>query len=159
MKSYIFQISKEPIRKDTVPISLRRYDCMVGTIADRVDRIRREDQYYAGLNSLARHPGIKLDPKHNTITLTSRKEYFERKYQKFKNSLMNLERLPLESFCRDPLNLDLYKLMDAHNNKCGVYLDDNDESNGLLTADNWARRCEENIPYYIGTAFVYHIEE
>lgn len=153
MHSRIYQVSKEPIKE---LISEYRYD--EWDHADYVLQVENgSEDYLSDLKWLQNATkGIKVDLKKGTLTVTSKKEYFDKKHDKFKELLKELQDITLEDFANTSKYFKVAELKDAYEDKYSFYIDDNDEYCGLTNLDNWVRNAEENQVYYIGSIFDYH---
>ena len=158
MHSRIYQVSEKPI---TDFISEYRYeDWFVGNHADYVSPVEYQSEDYMSDLKWLRDvtEGIKVDLKKGTITVTSKKEYFEKKHDSFKNILEELSNTTLEDFSNGNYSLSskMYELKSAYEDESSFYIDDNDEYIGITPLDNWVRNVEEGKEYYIGTITDYH---
>jgi pullulanase/glycogen debranching enzyme len=152
MHSRIYQISTEPI-KDF--ITEDRYD--EWGHADYTVEVQYEsDDYMTDLKWLQNATeGLSINLKEKTITITSKEEYFTRKFDKFKELLEELQDINLKEFTESAKTLKVFDLVDSYEDKYAFYIDD-DEYCGLTNLDNWVRNAEENKTYYIGSIFDYH---
>ena len=154
MHSRIFQISSEPI-EDFITEE-RYYDGFVGQYADYVATIESETDLLEDLKWLGSREGISVDLDKKTVTITSKRDYFDKKFDEFKNLIEELKDTTTEEFINGTHDLKLYQLQSAYENEHGFYIDDNDDYMGLSNIDYWVRNTEENKPYYIGAVFDYH---
>ena len=157
MHSRIFQVSENPITENFK----HEYDYeegFVGRIADYVSEVTYKSEDYINdlkwLQNVAK--GVKVNIKEGTITVTSKKEYFDEKHDNFKELLQKLQDITLEEFIEDKSFLDMYELKKNYDNEYGFYIDDNNEYCGLTTIDNWMRSAEEGKTYYVGSIMDYH---
>lgn len=158
MHSRIYQVSEKPI---TTFVDEYRYeDWFIGTHADYTSIVEyQSEDYMSDLKWLQNvTKGIKVDFKKGTITVTSKKEYFEKKHEEFKNLLEELSYTTLEDFSKGnfSLNSKMYSLENTYEDKSSFYIDDNYENIGITPLDNWVRNVEEGKEYYIGTITDYH---
>ena len=154
MHSRIYQISSEPIKEENL-IEEYRYD--EWNRADYVVKETSETDIESDLEWLqTANKGITVDTKAKTIVITSKKEYFDEKHDKFKELLEKLQDVTLEEFISTKNHFTVEDLKDAYEDKHGFYVDDNDEWIGLTNLDNWVRNAEEGKVYYIGNIFDYH---
>lgn len=154
MHSRIYQISSEPIKEENL-IEEYRYD--EWDRADYVVKETSETDIDSDLEWLqTANKGITVDIKEKTIVITSKKEYFDKKHDEFRELTEELSNITLEEFISTKNHFTIEDLKDAYENKHGFYIDDNDEYIGLTNLDNWVRNAEEGKEYYIGNIFDYH---
>ena len=157
MHSRIFQVSEEPISKDNLINKDKYNENFVGSIADYVSEVEYESEQIEDLKWLSKATeGIKVDIEKGTITIISKRMYFDEKHDKFKSILEKLQDITLEEFITTDNSFDMYELKKAYENEYGFYIDDNNEHFGLIPLDNWVRNAEENKVYYLGTIIDYH---
>lgn len=154
MHSRIFQVSSEPI-EDFITEE-RYYDGFVGQHADYVSTVESETNLIEDLKWLGSREGLSVDLDKKTVTVTSKKEYFEKKFDEFKDLIEELKDMTTDEFTEGKHDLKFYQLKSAYENEHGFYMDDHDEYMGLSNIDYWVRSTEENKPYYIGSVFDYH---
>ena len=154
MHSRIYQVSSSPIKEEDL-IEECRYDHW-----DKADYVVKQDspeEVNSDLEWLkTANRGIEVHVKARTIKVTSKKEYFDEKHDKFKELAEKLSDITLEDFISGKRYFEVYDLQCAYEEKRGFYIDDNDEYCGLTNFDNWVRNAEENKVYYIGNIFDYH---
>ena len=154
MHSRIYQISEKPITEENL-IEEYRYD--EWHHADYVVKEYNEEDIKSDLEWLqTANKGLQIDTKKKTITILSKKEYFDEKHDKFKDLLEKLQDITLEEFITEKRHYDILDLKDIYEDTHGFYVDDNDEYIGLTNLDNWVRNAEENKTYYVGNIFDYH---
>ena len=152
MHSRIYQISEKPIEDF---IDEYRYD--EWSRADYVSLQTSETDIQSDLEWLqTANKGIEVDTENKTFKITSKKEYFDEKHDKFKELAEELSNTSLEDFISGKEHFKVYDLKCAYEEKYGFYVDDNDEFIGLTNLDNFVRNAEENKVYYIGRIFDYH---
>lgn len=157
MHSRIYQVSEKPIKEENLIEECRYEDDFVGSTADYVSKQVYESDIESDLEWLqTATKGIKIDTKTKTITITSKKEYFETKHEKFKELAEQLSYISLDDFISDKRYFDVHNLKRAYDEKHAFYIDDNDECTGITSMDNWVRSAEENKTYYVGNIFDYH---
>lgn len=156
MHSRIYQISEKPITEFTD--EYRYEEDFVGSHADYVAEVEHDSEdYVSDLKWLqSTTEGLEVNLKEKTITITSKKEYFNKKHDKFKELLEKLQNITLEEFSSVNTYFDIFDLNSAYEDKYSFYIDDNDESCGITTLDNWVRNAEEGKKYYVGSIFDYH---
>ena len=158
MHSRIYQVSEKPIT--TFADEYRYEDWFVGTHADYVSPVEyQSEDYMSDLKWLQNATeGIKVDLKKGTITVVSKKEYFDDKHDAFKDILEELSDTTLEEFSNSNHSLwsKMYELKATYEDKSSFYIDDNYENLGITPLDNWVRNVEEGKEYYIGTITDYH---
>lgn len=154
MHSRIFQVSSEPIKNDELIDECRYEDW---DTADYVVEQTTEEEQKSDMEwIMTACKGIKVDTEKRTITITSKKEYFDERHDRFKELAEELSDITLEDFISTKMYFKFYELQSCYEDKCGFYIDDNDEYTGLTNMDNWVRNTEENKVYYIGSIFDYH---
>ena len=156
MHSRIYQISEKPITEFTD--EFRYEEGFVGRHADYVDEVEHgSEDYMADLKWLQNATeGLEVNLKEKTITITSKKEYFSKKHDTFKELLEKLQNITLEEFSSVNTYFDIFNLTSAYEDEYSFYIDDNDEFCGITTLDNWVRNAEEGKKYYVGSIFDYH---
>ena len=155
MHSRIFQVSENPVTNDNF-IDEERYDeNFINSIADYVDLIEyKSDGYYNDLKYLLNSTeGISVDIKQGVIKVTSKEQYFLRKYERFKELALKLSEITLEEFASHKQWFNMFELSEAYNNAHSFYMDDGNEA---MTIDDWVRYAELNKAYYVGNIFDYH---
>lgn len=162
MHSRIFQVSREPITEEN-KISEYRYD--EGFVGNNgVDYVVPTDNRQADLEWLTTcHRGIKVETSYDItkkgitkLTIVSKEEYFEKKFEEFQDGLKKLSDYSLSDFINNANWLDMYRLKDAYNDEHGFYIDDNDEYHGIATFDEFMRSTQDGDVFYIGDVFDYH---
>ena len=156
MHSRIYQVSEKPV-EDFISED-RYYEGFVGNYADYVSEVEhKSDDYLNDLKWLQNATnGLEVNIKEGTITIISKKEYFEKKYEEFKKLLEELEATTLEEFIGNKCAFKMTSLKYTYDDTAGFYIDDNDDYVGLTTLDNWVRNAEEGKTYYVGTIIDYH---
>ena len=154
MHSRVFQVSKSPIKEENLITESRYYEWHH---PDYVCQVENDKNIIADLEGFqTATKGIKVDTEARTITVTSKKEYFEEKLEKFRALAEELSTITQDEFMSSKSSYKFSDLEDLYNNKYSFYIDDNDEYCGLTTLDSWVRYSEENKTYYIGSIFDYH---
>lgn len=154
MHSRIFQVSESPIKEECLTDE-SCYD--EWDHPDYVCQVENDKNIIADLEWLqTATKGIKVDTGARTITITSKKEYFEEKLEKFKALAEELSTITQDEFMSSESSYKVSSLEDSYNTKCGFYIDDNNEYCGLTTLDSWVRYSKENKTYYVGSIFSYH---
>ena len=151
MHSRLYQVSDQPISKEELTHEYDYYEGFVGQVADYVSE-RNEEEIKADIDWLGGQVGIDVNSDKKTFVITSKTEYFSKKYDKFKEILERLSTYTLEDFISPKNWLDFYNLKNACDESYGFYVDDC----GWTTLDSWVRNAEENKTYYIGSTFDYH---
>lgn len=151
MHSRLYQVSDQPIDKEELTHEYDYYDGFVGQVADYISE-RDEEKIKADIDWLGGQAGINVNSDKRTFVITSKTEYFSKKYDKFKEVLEKLSTFTLEDFVSPNNWLDFYNLENACEEKYGFYVDDC----GWTTLDSWVRNAEENKTYHIGSTFDYH---
>ena len=154
MHSRIFQVSEKPIKEENL---IKEYQYYEWEHADYVSQIETNEGITEDLKWLqTATKGIEVDLEARTIKITSKKEYFEEKLEKFRELAEKLSTTTQEEFISPKSYTDFSTLEDLYNDKYGFYIDDNNEYCGLTTLDNWVRYSEENKTYHVGNIFDYH---
>ena len=154
MHSRIFQVSKE---RNAEPIQECRYeDYFVPSVADYVVKLDDVEYEYKWLTSV--NKGLKVETKDGvtTLTIVSKKEYFEKSFNEFQELIKKFSEYSLDDFVSDDNWLDFYNLKDAFDKSHGFYVDDNDEYIGTVTFDNFMRNVNDGDVFYLSTVFDYH---
>lgn len=154
MHSRIFQISKEC---KTDSISESRYEeYFVPSNADYVVKVENVEDDYKWLAQFAK--GIKVETKDNvtTLTIVSKKEYFENCFNEFQELIKKFSDYSLDEFMSEKSFYDMYNLKREYDDKYGFYIDDNDEYFGIATFDNFMRNVNDGDVYYLSSVFDYH---
>ena len=154
MHSRIFQVSANPISKEDYISEFKYDENRVNGIADYVVTVSEPLEDLKWLQSV--NKGLEVNFEEKTVTITSKKEYFERSYEEFQEKLEELQQATIDDFITTKNHFQMYELQKSYDNKYGFYIDDNDEYMGLDTLDAWVREAEENKKYYIGRVFDYH---
>lgn len=156
MHSRIFQISRNPIKKDCY---LSEFDYedhwFTYQIADYVSDTSDPERDYEWLNEVK---GITVDAKKKTLTIDSKAEYFNGKYHEFTMLAKTLSEISLNEFITNEKNLDEYRMRQAYEDKVGFYVDDNSEYFGMATLDSFMRSqkvCEGDV-FHLGAVIDYH---
>ena len=154
MHSRIYQISENPIEEENL-IEEYRYD--EWDKADYVVKETSETDIESDLEWVqTANKGLQVNKEKKTITIVSKKEYFEDKHEKFRELARELSFISMDDFMSGKEYFKFYDLECAYEEKHGFYVDDNDEYIGLTNLDNWVRNAEEGKEYYIGNIFDYH---
>lgn len=159
MHSRLYQISKTPINEDDRITERDMYDGndFVPIIADYVSEIEEgyDEEDVEWLARLLKE-AAEFDGK--TFVITNKKAYFEKKFERFLESIDELKEVAtLETFMDykfNDLNEAYYSLKDAYDRTCEFYI--TSDYNGYETLDSFMRWAEEGERYYIGTVFDYH---
>lgn len=154
MHSRIFQISKEPKAESILESRYEEY--FVPSIADYVVKVTDVKDDYKWLAQFCK--GIKIETKDNvtTLTIVSKKEYFEKFFNDFKELIKKFNEYSIDEFMDEKSYFDMHELKRAYDNKYGFYIDDNDEYFGLTTFDNFMRNVNDGDVYYLSNVFDYH---
>lgn len=164
MHSNIYQISKDPIKKDDFIDESRYYDGFVGSIADYVhpltdkERIPAFEMLKSCLGGSAKFEGEKF-------TIVDKEAYFRSKYEAWKNCLQRLGDCSFEQFISPPyegrgldsMGMLHYQCEELYNDKYSIYMDDNGEYYGNRTLDEFMREAQNNETYYLGAVTDYHM--
>lgn len=157
MHGKIFQITKEKYNESAWISSDDYYDhWFVGAIADYVsddvDRKECIEWLKTSLNGA-------INIRGNILTIVDKGKYFERKFAEFREQLDALTKISAEQFMgNEPSDIDMtvYRLKEAYDDKYGYYVDDCGEWGGLGTFDDFMRRSTNGERYYIGGIVDYH---
>ena len=154
MHSRIFQVSKE---RNAEPISESRYeDYFIPSIADYVVNVADVEDEYKWLTSV--NKGLKVETKDGvtTLTIVSKKEYFEKSFNEFKEYLKTVNEYSIDEFIDSKNWLVFYNLRNSYDEKYGFYIDDNDEYFGIATFNEFMRNVDDGDVFYLSTVFDYH---
>ena len=81
--------------------------------------------------------------------------YLEREYKAFEQGLRNLTaKATVEAYCEDKLEMCMYQLNEAYNDKYGYYIQNEDR--GLVTLTSFVRSIKPDTKYYFGGTVDYH---
>ena len=154
MHSRIFQVSKE---RNAEPIQDYRYeDYFVPSVADYVVKLDDAEYEYKWLTSV--NKGLKVETKDGvtTLTIVSKKEYFEKSFNEFKENLKTVNEYSIDEFIDSKNWLTFYNLRNSYDDKYGFYIDDNDEYFGTVTINEFMRNVNDGDVFYLSTVFDYH---
>lgn len=155
MHSRIFQISKNPVKKEEY-INVDKIldsESFVGTIADYVTESDREEDI-EWLVSCIKDYGIEYDNQQDMIIFKKgfKENYFRERFEKLKEKINSMT---LEEFAKG--DFSLYEIRMLIEEKFGfyvyckgVYCDD------IMPFDLFVRMMEEERKYYIGGTLDYH---
>ena len=158
MHSRIYQVSENPISQDKLSRE-HDYEFLVGSVADYVAEVAYKSiEYISDLEWLqSATDGLEIDTEKGTLIIKSKKEYFEKKYDTFKEYLQRLQDVTLEEFIKDKAYFEVYfeicELKSAYNDNHAFYINSDDDCE---TLDSFVRFKEENKVYYIGSIMDYH---
>lgn len=165
MHSRIFQISKNPIKKEDYFSADRYYagehEHFVDTIADYVDDDTNRNSDIQWLKEcLGSIVDFNTDENGNTLfTINNKLDYFQNKFTEFKKLLQQLENITLEDFAgygNMKIKLQMYRIQESYSDKYDFYMDDNHENLGLVPLDEFLRSVNEGDTFYIGASVDYH---
>ena len=156
MHSRIFQVSKNKIAEDDLIKEYRYNDYFVGKVADYVVASDSKKQDLEWLTSCNKGLEIVVGDNCYKLKIVSKAEYFEKKFEGFKENLEKLSNYSLEDFMSNGKWLDMWNLKNCYDSEGGFYIDDNDEYFGIATFDHFMRSVEDGDIYYIGNTFDYH---
>ena len=154
MHSRIFQVSKE---RNAEPIQDYRYeDYFVPSVADYVVKLDDVEYEYKWLTKV--NKGLKVETKDGvtTLTIVSKKDYFEKSFNEFKEHLKTVNEYSIDEFIDSKNWLVFYNLRNSYDEKHGFYIDDNDEYFGIATINEFMRNVNDGDVYYLSTVFDYH---
>ena len=156
MHSRIFQVSSEPITEENLINESRYYDGFVGSAG--IDYVVESESVKDDLDWLGHREGIEIKEDNGVFTLTivSKKAFFEKQFEEFKELAEKVSNYSMEEFIDAKNWLDFYRLKDAYEDTHGFHIDDNGEYFGITTLDDFMRNAEEGKTYYIGKTFDYH---
>lgn len=152
MHSRIFQVSENPITEENYINEYRYDEYLVGQ--DGIDYVVESDSRTEDIEWLKHNKGLEITE--DTIKVVSKKDYFEKSFEKFQELIEKFSNYTTEDFINPQNWLDFYHLKDAYDDQYGFKIDDNDEYFGITSLDNWVRNVEEGKTYYIGKTFDYH---
>lgn len=154
MHSRIFQVSKE---RNAEPIQEYRYENhFIPSIADYVVKVDNVENDYKWLTDA--NKGLKIETKDGvtTLTIVSKKEYFEKSFNEFQEYLKTVSEYSIDEFIDSKNWAVFYNLKNAYEDKHGFYVDDNDEYFGIATFNEFMRNVNDGDVFYLSTVFDYH---
>lgn len=153
MHSRIFQVSKQPIKKeDYIGSDYYDYDhWFFHSIADYVsdDCYRNEDIQW--LQDCVNGITFGNDDNGEYFIIENKEEYFESAFKKFKELLDSLKDCTIKDFTTEIQEFWIMK--NVYEDKFGFYVDIDDE---LMTFDHFIRVFSEKDKFYIGGTVDYH---
>ena len=163
MHSCIFQVSKKPIKKNDWADEERYYDessgsSFVGHIADYVDSLSSPDRTEA-IKYLGEELGESARIDSGRIIIVDKMSFFKPLFEQFKDNLKKAEQLGENAFAAggySEASRVMWCLNQAYNDKDSYYVDDNDESFGIVTLTDFMRNVKDGESYYLGTVMDYH---
>ena len=153
MHSRIFQIEKEPIKKEDYIDSFSIPEWFTESVADYAsdDSNREEDIEWlmsAALGSIASVEGNKI------IFSSDINEYFKEKYKEFANAAKELYTATLTEFISgDSIDMALFRLKSAYDDRYSFYIYSDYD---LCTLDDFMRHVKAGETYFIGGTVDYH---
>lgn len=159
MHGRILQISKNPIPEENYIDECRycdhwilsRFDYIVDMYTSDSKERREEIEYI--LEGVA---GIKYDPAECTLTVTDKEAFFRPAYHTFMSKLYELENCSLEAFASLRSEMPFFELQNAFEDEFALYVDDNEEMDGVLTLSAWMRYRKNGDKVYLGSVLDYH---
>ena len=153
MYSSIFQISAEPITEENYIKESRYNEFELGY--QHMDYVVKSESREDDIRWLRDIKGLEVTE--DTITVVSKKEYFEESFKNFQEFVKKFNNYTIDDFIEPGKSkLDFIDLRDAYDDKMDFKVDDNDEYFGLVSLDEFVRNAEEGKVYYIGKTFDYH---
>lgn len=151
--SRIFQVSSEPISKEEY-IGSYSYDYDHWFIVDIADYVSDECDRSEDIEKLKHHirgGQFGADDDGEYFIVISKEQYFEGKFEYFKNALDRLKECTLKDFVEGCPNI--YLLQSLYNDKFHYYIEYDGD---MMTIDTFIRCCTLNKKYYIGGTVDYH---
>lgn len=158
MHSRIFQVSSKPVDRDNYISESNYYDgWFVGSVADYVADVEEEDQKDS-IDWLDKYAAGSLKIEGNKVTVINKEEFFRRDYDNFIKALDDLKNITLNQFTtgKGDLDLNVYRLNSAYEDRYGFYVDDCGEYGGLMTINEFMRTKKDGDVFYIGGVVDYH---
>lgn len=153
MHSRIFQVSKEPIRKEDWIEEDRYYDGFVSSVAEYVETVGDPEEDYDWLGT---SKGLEVDLETKTLKIVSKEEYFKGAYNNFKEQVEKCSEVSLEDFISGRTALNVFRISQSYEDDHGFYIDDNGENYGITTLDDFVRCAPEGDVFYLGAVTDYH---
>lgn len=153
MHSRIFQLSKEPIKKeDYIDEGCYAYDnWFLNSVADYVSDGCDRDEDIKWLQDCVKGITFGSDENGEYFVIESKEEYFARAFERFKELLDSIKDCTIQDFTTEIQELWIMK--NIYEDKFGFYVDICDE---LMTFDHFVRVFSEQDKFYIGGTVDYH---
>lgn len=160
MHSRVFQISENPI-DDLDLFTYGQYDehWFLNEYADYTDPLTSDAAITESLTLLGMRQGIVVDITAKTMVVHSKNAVLADDYAEVIKCARHLTEMTLDQFAqqgggesgpwREALN-------EAWSDTAGLWFDDGYEKFGMVTFNDFIRKCTEGKTYYIGTIFDYH---
>lgn len=157
MHSRIFQISKNPIDKEDYIEESHYWDhWFTNSHADYVNGDTDREDDIKWLKNCYENRGLIFgtDDNGEYFIIEDKTKYFAPKFEEFQNLIKQLANSTLDSFATTKLDMDVYRLKAAYEDKCGFYVDGEDCD--LCSLDDFIRWNDNGIKFYIGATIDYH---
>lgn len=152
MHSRIFQISKNPIKKEDYIKESNYWDhWFLNEVADYVSDDCDAYDDVKWLQDCVKGIIFGGDENGTYLVVVSREEYFRRSFEKFKITLDKVKDCTIEEFSTGIH--EMWQLKDLYEEKFGFYVDVDGE---LMSFDSFVRLCATKEKYYIGGTIDYH---
>lgn len=156
MHSRIFQVSKEPIKKEDY-ISKRYFDdhWFVRTIADYVSDYTDIVRDIEWLKEATKDRGFEFGEDENGMyfVITDKIKYFEGRAEEIRLHASKLINVTAEEVADGGIGLAVYMLKEAYDDEHSFYIICDDWMNSL---DHFTRSNKEGDKFYFGATFDYH---
>lgn len=157
MHSRIFQISKQPIGESDYIEESRYWDhWFTNSHADYVsdETNRAGDIEWLRSCYSNRELAFGIDDGGEYFTIEDKTKYFAPKFEEFQKIIKQLTDSTLDNFATAKLEMDVYRLNSAYEDKHGFYVDG--DSCGLCSLDDFIRWNDKGEKFYIGATIDYH---
>lgn len=157
MHSRIFQISKEPIKKDDYIEESNYYDhWFTNSIADYVDGDTDREDDIQWLKDCYADSGLSfgIDDGGEYFIIEDKVKYFAKRFDVFQKTLKELQDITLDDFASGKCGMYMYTLKSTYDDEFGFYIDSEDTS--LETFDSFIRHSGNGAKFYIGATIDYH---
>lgn len=157
MHSRIYQISTMPIDKCDYIEEDKYYDhWFTNSVADYVDgnTDRKDDIEWFKDCYESRGLSFGADNGGEYFVIEDKLKYFAPKLAEFKEQIKELLDVTIEDFASAKLNMNVYRLRMAYEEKFGFYIDGNDW--GVCALDDFIRSNHNGSKFYIGATIDYH---
>lgn len=162
MYSTIIELSSTPIAEEDRASHEEIPDWFRDGIADYTeDADDRELSLRSFAQALDGYADFNIEENSLTLKADAKKQFFQRAYRKYKETLEKLAQVPLEEFSglaqtpsgADSLSHLMYSLRGTIEDRFGAYIYEDEE---LSTLDEWLRYASNGVSYYIGGVMAYH---
>ena len=157
MHSRIYQISNTPIDKCDYIEENKYYDhWFTNSVADYVDGNTDRGDDIQWFKDCYENRGLSFgaDDGGEYFVIEDKLKYFTPKLEEFKTQIEELLNATVEDFASVKLDMNIYRLRMAYEEKFGFYIDGDDW--GVCTLDDLIRSNYNGSKFYIGATIDYH---